>query len=195
MMRYKYWMKCLYIVTIFIGGCVVMSGCILKLLVPAPERSFASQDLLLSKEDLPTDWSVVSGPQKVNDNTKPKNSMEIALIKSIDSEISTERKWDIMERVYRFTSVEGAKEDYSVTTKFPGKTDIDGWTFTSDLADEQKVSCYTYSNMEYPVCSWVARYKEFEIEVIAWLDPNRMTLEDMQSFVMKIDEKSNNKFK
>lgn len=193
-MRYKFWIKCLYIVTIFIGGSVVMSGCILKLLVPAPERSFAAQDLLLSKEDLPTNWSVASGPQKVSDNTKPNNSMEIAFIKSIDSEINTERKWDIMERVYRFNSVEGAKEDYSVTTNFPGRTDIDGWTFTSDLADEQKVSCYRYLNMNYPVCSWVARYNEFEIEVIAWLDSNRMTLEDMQSFVIKIDEKAGNKF-
>ena len=76
-----------------------------------------------------------------------------------------------------------------MTTTFPGKTNPDGWTYISGLADEQKISCYTYSNMEYPVCRWVARYEEIVIEVIAWLNPNRINIEDFQDLVIKIDEK------
>ncbi|OGO31774.1 MAG: hypothetical protein A2136_03660 [Chloroflexi bacterium RBG_16_54_11] len=188
-MSYKNWIIQLVKAVISIGGVLVMSGCVLKLLIPATERAFLPQELLLTKEDLPAEWSVVFGPQKVSNNTKPSNSTEIALIKSTEAEIYHERRWDVMERVYRYNSVEGAKEDYALTTSFPGKTDVDRWRFMSNLADEQKISCYTYVNMEYPVCSWVARYEEYEIEVIAWLDPNRINIEDIQELVIKIDEK------
>jgi hypothetical protein len=181
-------------VTLFIGGILVMSGCILKLIIPAPERNFLPQDLLLTTGDLPSQWSVAFGPQKVGDNTKPSNSTEIALLKSTDIELTRDEKWDVMERVYRFNSIEGAKEDYATITTFPGETNIEGWTFLSSLANEQKFSCYTYSNMEFPVCRWIARYEEIVIEVIGWLDPNRITLEDFQSLVFTIDSKAISNF-
>lgn len=173
----------------FIGGILAMSGCILKLIIPAPERTFLPQDLLLTTEDLPSAWLVAFVPQKVSDNTKPSNSMEIALLKSTDKEITNGRKWDVMERVYRFYSIEGAKDDYATIITFPGETNIEDWTFLSSFANEQIFSCYTYSNIEFPVCNWVARYEEIVIEVIAWLDPNRLTLEELQAIVIKIDEK------
>ena len=174
---------------IFLGLVLVLNGCILKLLIPAPERSFELKDLVLTSDDLPAQWSVAFGPQLVSDNTKPNNSLEIAFWKSTAGILPGEEKWEVKEMLYRFSSIEGAKEDYAVTTTFPGETVIECWTFKSDLADEQKFSCYTYSNMEYPVCSWVGRYDEIEVEVIAWLDPNRLSLEEVQELIGKIDER------
>ncbi len=174
---------------IFLGLVLVLSGCILKLLIPAPERSFELKDLVITSDDLPAQWAVVFGSQLVSDNTKPSNSLEIAFWKSTAGKLPGEEKWEVKEMLYRFSSIEGAKEDYAVTTSFPGETNIEGWTFKSDLADEQKFSCYTYSNMDYPVCRWVGRYDEIEVEVIAWIDPNRLSLEEVQDLIVKIDER------
>ncbi len=171
------------------GIMTIISGCMLKVFIPAPPRSFLPEDLLLTEDDLSSDWTIAFGPREVSDDSKPLSSMEIGLLKSKPLASDGQSKWDVMESVYRFNSIEGAKEDYAVTSSFPGSTDVTGWNFISTLADEQIFSCYTYSNMTYPVCHWNARYKEFEIEVIGWLDPDRVNLQELQSFVTIIDEK------
>ena len=180
---------------VFLGGILIMSGCIFKLLIPAPKRSFLPQDLLLVKEDLPPQWSVAFGPIKAGEYAKPSDSMETALLKLTEEKLLGDKKWDVRESVYPFNSIEGAKEDYAETTTFPGETNIEGWTFWSSLADEQKFSCYTYSNVDFPVCTWVARYEEIEIQVIAWINPNRLTLDEVQALVKRIDEKVFNSLK
>jgi len=166
-----------------------MSGCIFKLLIPAPKRSFLPQDLLITQEDLPPEWTVASGPDKAGEYAKPPNSMEITLLKSANEPLPDGKQWEIRESLYIFYSVEAAKRDYLITTSFPGETNIEGWTFSSNLADEQKFSCYTYSNMDFPVCTWAARYNEIEVQVFGWIIPKRMTLNEFQDLIRKMDEK------
>jgi hypothetical protein len=170
-------------------GLQLMSGCFLMRLIPAPKRSFLPQDLLIAPEDLPPGLKVVSGPDKTGDHDKPPDSMEISIVKSINEPLPNDMQCEVREFIYIHYSIENAKYDYGLDASFPGETNIASWTFMSKLADEQKFSCYTYSNVDYPVCTWVARYEEIEIQVIGWLIPNRVTLDELQNLIRIMDEK------
>jgi hypothetical protein len=165
----------------------VNSGCMLGVFIPAPKRTFTPTDLLIGLNDVPSGWSVLFGPEKVGDDSRSFNSSEIAFSsgKQLD-------RWDFKQSVFRYSSIEGAKMDYSDAITFPGETNIKGWTFSSSIADEQKISCFTYSNVDIPVCRWQARYQEFVVEVIAWIYPCYLSIEEMQNLVNAIDLKFTN---
>ncbi len=163
---------------------VASTGCILKLLNPAPKRTFKPQDLLVTQEDVPSGWTKTAGPQKVSNNTRSSNSSEIKF-----SPKGSEEIYGFGERVFRYSSIEGAKEDYTDAITFPGITHVGGWTFKSDTADDQKISCYTYRDSDIPVCTWEARYQEFVIEVVAWIGPDQVSIQEMESLVKVIDGK------
>jgi hypothetical protein len=162
----------------------VNSGCILGVFIPAPKRNFTPTDLLIGLNDMPSGWSVFFGPEKVGDNSRSSDSSEIAFSSGRQLD-----RWDFKQSVFRYSSIEGAKLDYSEAITFPGETNIKGWTFSSSIADEQKISCFTYSNSVVPVCTWEARYQEFVVEVIAWIYPGYLSIEEMQNLVETIDLK------
>ncbi len=95
-----------------------------------------------------------------------------------------------MQYVYRFNSIQAAKYSYKDEIQFPGITAIKGWSFISSVADESKVSCYTYSNRDIPVCTWYARYDEFVVEFIAWIQPGGLSIHEMENVVKIIDQKA-----
>jgi len=163
---------------------VTISGCIVRRLIPAPKRSFTTSNLLITEAELPLGWSAPSGPRKDTDNKKPVGSMQINLYTSPGSTGA-----DITQRAAIYPSVEQAKAHFSEDTQFPGETEIKGWSFHSDKADEEKFSCYTYSNVNYPICTWWIRYQEIMIEVIGRLEPGHLSLEEMQTIVKTIDDK------
>jgi hypothetical protein len=163
---------------------VIATGCFLNLLIPAPKRSFTPQDLLVSQKDVPSWLIKTAGPKRVSDNRRSNDSAEIKFSPHDDQEIRGFR-----QSVFRYDSIEGARRDYADATTFPGKTDVEGWTYISSSADEQKFSCYTYSNSDIPVCSWVARYQEFVIEVVAWIGPDQVSIQEMEKLVKVIDTK------
>lgn len=162
----------------------ITTGCVLNLLVPAPKRLFTPQDLLISQKDVPSWWIKTAGPKRVSDNRRSSDSSEIKFSVNDDQEILGFR-----QSVFRYASIEGAGRDYADATTFPGETDVEGWTYLSSSADEQKFSCYTYSNSDIPVCSWVARYQEFVIEVVAWIVPDQVSIQEMEKLVKMIDTK------
>lgn len=169
---------------ILIATVAICSGCLVKRWIPAPKRSFTASDLLVKEEELPLGWISPSGAKLETDNRRPNGSMRINLFKSPEAE-----RADITQLVAIYHSVEGAKVHYSEDIQFPGETDIEGWSFTSSTADEQKFSCYTYSNMNYPICRWLARYQEIFIQVTGGIEPGRATLDEMQKIVKAIDDK------
>jgi len=64
-----------------------------------------------------------------------------------------------------------------------------GKSITSNIADEQKFSCTSNSNSNYPIYTWYARYQEIFIHVKNRLKPERASLEEMQTIVETIDKK------
>ncbi len=177
-------------VIIFFVLAFLVSGCFLKLLIPAPKRPFTTNELLVNKDELPIGWTIPWGLQKDTDNSRPSGSTQINLFKAPNAE-----KSDITQRISIYFSIEEAKNKFSELTKFPGNIDVEGWSFTSAEADEQKFSCYTYSNLNYPICTWLGRYQEIAIEVIGGLEPGRVTLEEMQVILKVIDKKISNYLK
>ncbi len=171
--------------TISFGIAILISSCFLQRLVSAPKRSFSASDLLVNGDELPQGWMAPYGGKNDTDNTKPRGSVTIDLYKPPMSDIA-----DITQRVSIFKSIEHAKNYYSERAQFHGETNISGWSFISKIADEQKFSCYTYPNLDYPICTWLGRYQEITIEVIGRLEPGRVTLEEMQAIVKMIDEKT-----
>lgn len=166
---------------------MLLSGCILDLLIPAPDRLFTPQDILIEIDDLPEGWVVMFGPRKVVDNTRSNNSAEIAF-----APYDNPQKRRVTLEVFRYSSERGAKSDFSVASSFPGETDIDGWSFVSSAADEQKISCFTYSNSEFPICTWIARYHEFVVEFYVWIGNDRLSIGEMEIIVITIDERIQN---
>lgn len=180
-------LRTIHMYIIFFVLVLLVSGCFLKTLFPAPKRPFTSNELLVNKEELPLDWTIPSGPQKDTDNSRPPGSMQIDLYK-----VPKSAKPDITERVSIYSSVEQAKTHFSEQVDFPENTEIQGWSFVSVKTDEQKFSCYTYSNLDYPICTWLARYQEITIEIIGRLLPGRATLNEMQAIVKVVDDKVTN---
>jgi hypothetical protein len=160
----------------------VISGCFLQVLIPAPDRSFTPQDILININDLPDGWVIMFGPRKVIDNTRSNESAEIAFAPK-----DYPNKRSITQEVFRYSSIQGARADFTEATNLPGETDIDGWSFVSDVADEQKISCYSYSNSEFPLCTYVARYQEFVIDLYARIGGERISIWEMEDIVINID--------
>lgn len=163
---------------------MLLTSCFLGTLIPAPERSFTPQDTLINIHDLPEGWVLMFGPREVIDNTRSNDSSEIAFAPK-----NYPQNRSVTQEVFRYSSIEGAKADYSTEASLPGETNIDGWSFVSDTADEQKLSCYKYPNSEFPICTWIARYDEFVVELYIRIGNERMSLEEMESIVILIDER------
>lgn len=181
--------RVIFIGFVLLAMVLLESGCSLNMLIPAPERSFTANDLLVSKDELPVGWTAPGGPRKDTDNSKPAGAMDIDLFKSPESYP------DITQWVSLYPSIEQARNWFLETSQFPGETRITGWSFTSILADDQKFSCYTYSNANDPICTWLARYQEIRIHVVGRLESGRVTLDEMQAIVKTIDEKVTKKIR
>lgn len=160
-------------------------GCCRLLNTPAPKRSFPTQELLLNLEEMPPGWDVLYGPEPVDDNSRSFDSGEIGFASDKFPDEASVKQF-----VFRYNFLQGAKSDYASAIQFPGTTDIEGWSFTSNIADASKVSCYTYINEDIPVCTWYARYNEFVIELNAWIGPGRLSIQEMENVVKIIDQKA-----
>jgi hypothetical protein len=160
-------------------------GCCLLLNTPAPKRSFSTQELLLNQEDMPPGWDVFYGPEPVDDNRRAIDSGEIGFASA-----AFPGETSVKQFVFRYNFLQGAQNDYASAIQFPGTTNIEGWSFTSNIADASKVSCYTYINEDIPVCTWYVRYNESVIELNAWIGPGRLSIQEMENLAKVIDQKA-----
>jgi hypothetical protein len=158
------------------------SGCFINSLIPAPKRNFTSSDLLVTKDELEPGWTIPYGPKKDTDNSKPEDTMWEIVNKLPEREIS-----DVTERASLYPTTGQAIASFKEDALFPSNIIVEGWNFASKKADEQKMSCYKYSNLDYPICRWLGRYQEIRIVVIAGLVPGRVTLDELQAIVRAID--------
>jgi hypothetical protein len=170
------------IIVLFLTSCKFQSP------ISAPKRSFTASELILTQTDLPISWFAPYGSKKDTDSGKPANSMNIDIYHFIVSD-----RADISEFVSIHKTTQQAKNAFNDSAQFPGQGD-NSWSFTSEIADEEKISCYTYSNQNFPICTWLGRYKEITIEVIGRLKPGSVSLSELQTIVMIIDQKVSRQF-
>jgi len=143
--------------------------------------------LLITIEDMPTplSWST-SGPGNVFlDRERTSDTIYIAFVSDIYPYLGTDQE------VFRYQTIKDAERDFKYASEYFGNGYFpDGWTFTSEVVDESHFSCRDGVSVDFPMCYWIARYDCIVIECRSWLITERMTLEDMENIVRKIDKKS-----
>jgi hypothetical protein len=140
-------------------------------------------DLMISVKDMPPGWHMLGNPGKSIDTNRPALSSE--------ADFRTENHPNsegATLSIYQYRTAIIAHRDYEDILKEyvnSGQVDIQNWKFKSKYADEYAKSCLAYKNIDYPVCTYVARYKEYVFIFFSWLEPGRMTIEQMETVVEK----------
>ena len=134
---------------------------------------------------MPPGWDVLYGPKPVDDNSRALDSDEIGFVSATFPDEASVKQF-----VFRYNFLQGAKSDYASAIQWHGTTDIEGWSFISNVADKSKVSCYTYINEDIPVCTWYGRYNEFVIELNASIGPGRLSIQEMENLSKDYRSKS-----
>ena len=176
--------SCLKIVIIAALIFLVLIGfCWLPAVLPtAPKRSFGVADLLITQNEVPAGWVVQADPYEDTDTNKPDGSLKRNISTSKDAYEN-----DITQRVAIYRNINGAKSDFSRQSST--ETNIAGWYFISRHASEENLSCSTFRDINYPICTWVARYDEIVIELIGRLEPGRLSVGEFQLVIETIDNK------
>jgi hypothetical protein len=168
-------------ITLFIVAGLFLSAC--RFLEAAPERSFTTQELLISLSDMPPGWQVIDPPQKIKDHLSDWDASGILF----QAETDFPRRV-ASQRAYRYRnawSAEGIYEDYVLSGQI-GSTPPE-WTYRSPLADQSDFACYDYERREPLHCRWSSLYEEYVVIFGSWLIPDRMSLDDMEQAVRAID--------
>jgi hypothetical protein len=144
-------------------------------------------DLLITTADLPAySWGVVGPSSTVIDRERSSDLAAITFFSDLYPE-----HFGSGQEVYRYDSDSDAKQDYEYAVREFGNGYVPSdWKYQSSVASQSQISCTNYPNVSFPVCYWVARYGRVVIDFTAWLIPGRMTLNDMQNIIEKIDVKA-----
>lgn len=166
---------------------LLMLSCSLYRSKPAPARPFATQDLLISLEDMPPGWQVRSGPEELRDSITVGESLWIVFT----AENATTPFQTASHRVFQYRNPRQAMRIYQsdVLPRHWGETPVE-WKYESSLARTYTITCYRYNDVSQSVCEWSGVYEEYIIIFSAWLIPERMTLQDIEHIVGVIETRT-----
>ena len=175
-------------VAILVIGIVSLSACAQFADKPTPPtRTFKTIDLLISIEDMPPNWEVSSGPVKVK-NYRPlyPNDASIIVFNVIGDD--SDRK-GASYITYMFADEESAKWRYERFVMRSPEDEPVEWSFQSEIADHSFFDCNEYGG-ELPsiICKWAARYEEFIVEFLVQMNPDHISLNEVEKIVIRIDE-------
>ena len=146
-----------------------------------PDRAFATMDLLIDLQDLPSGWQSFS-PRKPVDHLSTSDSAFIGFRADTDAV-----RQSASHRVYRYDSSTQAKLVFEeLVVRGYGEVPLE-WEYESPVADQYDFSCYDYEGREPPNCQWSGRYEEYLVVVNSWLIVDRMSLQDMERVIRAID--------
>jgi hypothetical protein len=178
----KKWKTLRYYMFLIIISMVQMN-CGLQFVKPSLIKPFSASDLLLTQNDLPFGWIAPFHIKKDPFTSKPDDSYYIDIF-----HLPVSEKAEISQFVSIYKTIQQTKKGFQELAQFPGQENYE-WSFKSNTADEQKFSCYTYSNLNYPICTWLGRYEKITIEVIGRFNQRTFSINEMQTLVKIIDEK------
>jgi len=153
--------------------------------ISAPGRSFTTLELLVSVDDLPPGW-VVKDLRMLDKHQSDENTDDSAIVAFVLA-VKPIPGRPTQQRVYRYKNSTIAQAWYKdlFLTK-PGQKPEE-WSFQSSTADEADIQCYDYEGRDYTFCEWTARYQEYVVDVMAFLIPDKMSLQDFEKIVIKAD--------
>lgn len=153
-----------------------------------PKRSFSTLDLLMDVSAMPSGWQedVRRRLEEGDDYFTTDDSAWVAFIAEGENTFLATQ-----QSVYRYPSSSKARSIYedSVLLEHVGNLPAE-WTYQSLIADESDIDCYDYEGrVEYPICTWTARYEEYVVIVRSWLITDRISLCDLERIAEAVDLK------
>jgi hypothetical protein len=142
-----------------------------------------SKLLISDEKDLPeAEWETNGLDHTVYDTRRSPDVVSIIFLSGDEPDM-----FGVSQEVFRYTSEFYSKDDYQYAKGILDGYFPPGWTYKSTMADESHFSCFQYRNAQFPQCFWIARYGKIVINIRAWLNPEKMSLETMQTVVQKVD--------
>jgi hypothetical protein len=162
----------------------VLVACTLgKQSTPLPNDETLSFDLLIDETDMPPGWIGYEPFQPTDDYCL----RDCAVVQFVADTVRSDRATHYVFVYDNPTNAIWVYKTYLEPRLF-GETPL-AWTYVSEVADDFGFACYQYINVEYPLCSWIARYGRCDVDFSAWLAPGRMSLDDFSAVVQIIDQK------
>ncbi|HNT55897.1 MAG TPA: hypothetical protein PKG95_14365 [Anaerolineaceae bacterium] len=96
--------------------------------------------------------------------------------------------WLLSQNIYRFNTPENAQADYAAILSrlqdFSPPADV---SLPPLQAAEAFWGCTQPASRQHPYCVWIALYDNHVIELLAWVEPEQMSLEDLQAVITGLD--------
>jgi hypothetical protein len=147
------------------------------------ENNIPLNEFLISEDVMPDDWEAYK-PIKIHDSFCYVDCLEI----QFDADFpNLDRAAQV---IFVYETIKDAKiafDKYVVEIHLGEKTDA--IEFESSYVDQFIITCFTYEEMEYPVCQWSARYDNYLTSFFAWLIPDKMTNDQFENIIKNIDLK------
>jgi hypothetical protein len=150
-------------------------------------------NLLVTPSDMPSGW-LYDGFTGPTADLRYLDAGTDSISRAFYSDLDANQSYPFAENVYRalgFLSNFHAQGNYNylLGEMGVGSTPPD-WKFQSQFADQSAISCAFPPTDSLMLCDWIARYKNVVIFVVAWLTPDRMTLNQLATVIGKIDAKA-----
>jgi hypothetical protein len=152
---------------------------------PAPQRSFAPEDLLIDQGVIPPAWKGAWGPfLPTGDDLCTTESAAIQFGVD-DRELPVQAEHD----VYRYRSVGIAQRTFEKVylPQAERLESVSEWTYQSPIADQSSFGCYDWAGRAVPVCEWAGRYEEYIVVFLARMTPDEVSLSDVEKVIRAID--------
>ncbi len=149
------------------------------------ERSFSIIDLLLTAENLTPEWILTREASSWDDDKVyfSKEGASIAFTLPGVEDI----KVILSQNIFDYYSDDYAQAMYDDGFELiPGEIPV-GWTYQSEVADQQKVSRFDRGGNNYEYFFWVGRYEEFIVKINLVIYPDLINLDDFEEIVRQVD--------
>jgi hypothetical protein len=141
-------------------------------------------DLLISSKDLPVGWK---SEEAFSDKYDDLCYRDCAMTQFF---LVEEEKASSEQSIYMYNTIEEAEKTYEnqLTPLQLGTTPSD-WSYDSAVAFQSNFACYHHKGAAFPSCSWIAQYGKYLVFFVASVLPERMSLNDLENVVRRIDAK------
>ena len=156
----------------------------------ASEPTYTSDDLfamLIRLEDLPAEPKQVTGPYYYLPDFK-RNYTDGVNVQFTGGLVPND--WTYSHNIYQFGSEFTAQDDYaSALSRLVGFSAPAAEALPPLRADEFNLVCTEIASRTSPYCIWTARYDTLVVELMAWLEPEHLSFEDLQAMIGVLDER------
>lgn len=152
---------------------------------PAPQRSFAPDELLIEQDVMPPIWTDAWGPfLPAGDNLCTTECAATQFgVASREPSILAEHA------VYRYRSAGISQRTFEKVylPQAECPKSASEWTYESPTADQSSFGCYDWAGHAVPICEWAGLYEEYITVFWARMSPDEIPLADIEKAVKEID--------